>query len=105
MEPTVRVSDPGSIPPLAGMVRISHPAMSLWQSSVRQVVASRVSRGDITDRQVAEHRLVREADSYVSRRAAVGEVSPRPLESVRPDDNLFEIALAHAHDVIHRLAG
>ncbi|TMC54266.1 MAG: metallophosphoesterase [Chloroflexi bacterium] len=99
------VSDTGQTPTTTGMVRISHPALSLWQSSVRQVVAGRVAHGDITDRKVADHHLVLDADDYVSRRAATGEVSPKPLASVRLDDNLFEIALAHAHDVVNQLAG
>jgi hypothetical protein len=86
-----------------GMVRVSHPALSLWQSAVRQVVASRVSNGDITDRAVAIHPAVRQADDYVKSRASAGRVEVQSPAALTVNDNPFEIALAHAESVIRRV--
>ncbi len=87
----------------SGMVRVSHPELSLWQSAVRQVVASRIARGDITDRAVANHQIVCDTDDYVRRKAASGQIPLKKTQELAPDDNPFEIALAHARSLVDRL--
>ncbi len=85
-------------------VRVAHPSRSLWQSCVRQVVATHIAQGNINAASVAQHPLVQEADAGASRLHSSGApAEPRPLETVQIHDSLFEIALAHAHDLVHRL--
>lgn len=87
-------------------VRVPHPTLSLWQSTVRQVVANHLAQGQINAPQVTTHPLVQAADAYAyQQRGQRAEVLPRPLETVEAGDHLFEIALAHAHDVVHGLGG
>lgn len=46
------------------MVRVADPAVSLWQSAVREVAADRVAGGDITSARVRAQPPVRDADDY-----------------------------------------
>lgn len=86
------------------LVRVAHPALSLWQSAVRQAVANSIAAGDINDARVATDSKVREADQLAQQQAEAGvAIAPRSLHEVEPSDNLLEIALAHAHDVAERI--
>jgi len=90
--------------PTTAPVRVPHPALSLWQSCVRHVVATHVAEGDINNPDVARHRLVTDADDYVRQRRAYGYATvPRAVETVSGTENPFEIALAHAHNLVIKL--
>ena len=85
------------------MVRVSHPGISLWQSTVRQVVAQHIARGDISSRDVARHPLVQAADAYAFNALSkpMEVKAPPPAGDVGPD-RLFEVAYAHAQNLVER---
>ncbi len=60
------------------MVRVAHPAVSLWQSAAREVAADRVAGGDITSPAVRAQPPVRHADDYacLRNRAAGADAAP-----------------------------
>ncbi len=98
-------ADQSSTPPdpaAPSLARVPHPALSLWESSVRQVVATHVAQGDINAEAVYRHPLVRAAESNAADQAALKQDLRVPgLEEVRGKQNLFDIALAHAHALVH----
>jgi hypothetical protein len=91
---TMPVHDPQALAP----VRVSHPELSLWQSSVRHVVASHFAKGDINSSVVSEHPLVVAADQYAGGKGLEGgPIVPawKPGQPVTRK-NLFEVALTYA---------
>jgi hypothetical protein len=88
--------------PTPDLVRVPHPALSLWQSSVRQVVANHVAHGQFNSPEVTAHRLVQDADAYAHQQHALGaDPQAGRLAEVDRTSSLFEVALAHAHDLVH----
>lgn len=96
----VAPAQPGPPEGEAPIVRVAHPAVSLWQSAVREVTADRVADGDVKSAVVGAQAPVRHADEYARRRnqAAKGDaVSP----AGRPRGELGRIL----RDVRHGLPG
>lgn len=88
------------------LVRVAQPSLSLWESSVRHVVAARIARGDINADAVYRNPLVRAAASDAAHQAAqMTDVAVPTLEEVHGRQDLFAIALAHAHSLVQGVAG